>query len=152
MKTWCCFSCFGFHYQQLRGKDGETLGWRERGEGGRGGVCCLVVWSRGLVKELHLHASLPSSLLPPSAQSLLQPVCRKCPPSWHTQTHRSLKCWPPSPRPDNTKVLNQQNVSVNMLLKRSWMLHSVFECERQISLLLGELSFSRWCSCLFSNL
>lgn len=80
---------FCFHFQKLRGKNRQRDGGREKmageevggTEGGREGggerVCCLVVWSRVSVRELHLHASVPSSFLLPGSQSLLWPVSRK---------------------------------------------------------------------------
>lgn len=158
---------FCFHFQKLRGKDRQKDGGREKNgrwgggrEGGRERVCCLVVWSRVSVRELHLHASVPSSFLLPGSQSLLWPVSRKCPPSWHTHTHThthiTLKCWQNAPPPRQCPPKMQTFHSACELKGIPVCLNSILEeglNEQRMTFKLlwglnklSNVSFGRWCS------
>lgn len=116
------FYVFKFLTSSNRAEKTERWGETKKKEKQSERVCCLVVWSRVTVKKLHLHASMPPLL--PSTESLLRPVSRKCPPSWHTCTHTHPKNVGKTPRwARRMKTFNKSKLEVG----QTWFSKDILE-------------------------
>lgn len=139
-------SSFYFHFQQPGGKDRETQRWREtnlkRREKRFVFLLCGPVWLwRSCTSMPHCH---PPSF--PSVRSLLQPVSRKCPPSWHRHPHTHQKRWHNSLH-EITKWKRLTNLKLKSVSVHSWKRNR--DLSVRVRFLVIEVIFSRWCTCLW---
>lgn len=126
-------SSFYFHFQQPWGKDRETQRWREtnlkRREKRFVFLLCGPVW---LWRSSMPHCHPPSF---PSVQSLLQPVSRKCPPSWHRHPHTHQKQAQQPAWDHKMKTFNKLKIEVCL---------SSFLEEKQIYIISESKVFGNW--------